>query len=299
MTLSFLRLLHVRFISVLNITPLGDKTHLNMGGTTMARHEAPSELTSSALMRQMRAGAQTILTLTVVLLGFSAGNVRANPAVFERTLKSTALVVSSSGSIGTAALIDAKRRWLLTNFHVVEKQKQVAVYFPVYRDGSLITDPNEYLKQKAKWGLIGDVISRDKKRDLAVIELKKLPRVVTSLPLAGRSAKPGETVHSIGNSGIGNGTLWRYSNGYVRQVYAAKFRSHGQDGSVIEAEATVVETQVPCNPGDSGGPVVNEKGELVGVSQSIFRDQQLVTYSIDVREVRAFLRTVRVTRSGR
>src|SRR5207248_2039928 len=54
----------------------------------------------------------------------------------------------------------------------------------------------------------------------------------------------------------------------------------------------VVETQAPINKGDSGGPVVNERGEVVGLNAKI-EDLQLVSVCIAHSEVQAFLGEVR------
>jgi serine protease Do len=244
---------------------------------------------------------QAILSVAVTTLALIAGQAQANPKVYERTLKSTAWVVSpitkDRTSYGTGTLIDAKRKWVLTNFHVVEGRKQAVVFFPAYRNADqVVSDPKYYVKQIERLGMPGEVIARDRKRDLALIELQKLPGNVPELPLAIRSAKPGESVHAIGSSGIQDGTLWRYSKGDVRQVYATKFKAKNSDGSLLEIDATVVETQVPTNQGDSGGPVVNDKSELVAVTQSNDLKQRLVSYSIDVREVREFVRSARTTK---
>jgi S1-C subfamily serine protease len=75
----------------------------------------------------------------------------------------------------------------------------------------------------------------------------------------------------------------------VRQVNPTKFKARTSDGGALEVEALVVETQVPTNPGDSGGPVVNERGELVAITQSNDTKQRLVSYHIDAGELRAFL----------
>ena len=50
-----------------------------------------------------------------------------------------------------------------------------------------------------------------------------------------------------------------------------------------------METQAPINSGDSGGPVLNSKGELVAIAQAIAPNARLVSYSVDISEVRTFL----------
>ena len=56
-------------------------------------------------------------------------------------------------------------------------------------------------------------------------------------------------------------------------------------------EAKVVETDSATNPGDSGGPLLNAKGELVGVTQGGAINAQLVSTFIDVSEVKSLLTT--------
>src|SRR5262249_5289669 len=155
-------------------------------------------------------------------------------------------------SYGTGFVADAKHKWVVTNYHVVEERKQAVVFFPTFRGDRAISDPEYYARNAEKLGIPGEVIARDKKRDLALIELPELPKGAVDLVLAIRSPKPGETVHAIGSSGLKDGVLWRYSKGEVRQVYPTKFKARTSDGGALEVEATVVETQVPTNQGDSG-----------------------------------------------
>ena len=53
----------------------------------------------------------------------------------------------------------------------------------------------------------------------------------------------------------------------------------------------MVETSSPTNLGDSGGPMVNDHGELVAVVQGFSRRDKAVSWNIDVREVRSLLET--------
>ncbi|WP_146575457.1 trypsin-like serine protease, partial [Botrimarina hoheduenensis] len=64
-------------------------------------------------------------------------------------------------------------------------------------------------------------------------------------------------------------------------------RMHYEDGQQVQAR--VLQTTSPINPGDSGGPIVNNNGELVGINSSGNTKARLVSYAIDIREVRAFL----------
>jgi S1-C subfamily serine protease len=216
--------------------------------------------------------------------------------VFERTLRSTALVLSpidkDKMSFGTGALVSVDKRLLVTNFHVVEKRSQVLVFFPVFRNGEAINDPLHYRRNADRLGIPGKVIHTDARQDLAVIQLEKLPEGVRALPLARQAPRPGETIHAVGNSGLKDGTLWRYSKGEVRQVYRHKGKTVNEAGLELEIDVRVVESQIPTNKGDSGGPVVNDRAELVAITQSIAANEQLITLGIEVGVVRQMLTSV-------
>jgi hypothetical protein len=133
------------------------------------------------------------------------------------------------------------------------------------------------------------VVARDSKRDLALLELERVPDRVQPLPLAPASAQPGQNVHTIGNPGS-SGALWIYTFGTVRQVYRKKFLTSAPGESPFEVEAYVLETQCPTNPGDSGGPIVNDQGQLVGITQGADTEARLVSFGIDIAEIKALIK---------
>jgi S1-C subfamily serine protease len=217
--------------------------------------------------------------------------------IYQKVLKSAVWVARTmqapDGRIGivsgSGSLIDVSGRHVLTNCHVVGEQSNVAVFFPQYDSNKkLIAVREHYTKQLLnKAGLEGKVVYRDKKRDLAVIQLPSLPPGVAAVPLARDSVGPGDSVHSIGNPGV-SGALWAYSPGSVKAVYPKKWDVLDHDG-VLHFEAQVVETTSPVNPGDSGGPLVNNNGELVAVTQGGVSSMGTISYFIDISEVRKVL----------
>jgi tetratricopeptide (TPR) repeat protein len=83
---------------------------------------------------------------------------------------------------------------------------------------------------------------------------------------------------------VGNpGPLWVYTPGQVRSVYRLSEGPH---------DLRVIESNGATNPGDSGGPVVNSLGQVVGVTMGYHTEARLVSYSVDVIEVQRLLASV-------
>ncbi|MFO0948075.1 MAG: tetratricopeptide repeat protein [Planctomycetota bacterium] len=206
--------------------------------------------------------------------------------IYQRTLHGTVWIrvpLKDGASLGTGCLVDKDKKLVITNHHVVSAGKGEAdIYFPVMKDGVLVTDPDYY---RRKVGAIkGKIIDSDSTVDLALIELEEVPESAVPLTLAPQSPVPGEEVHSVAGLPQGSSALWVFSTGAVRQVYR---RQESFKDQIIDA--MVVETQTPVNRGNSGGPVVNELGQLVAVVSFGRLDAKLVECFIDVSEVKTYL----------
>lgn len=245
----------------------------------------------------------------VLILGIIAANQPARGAeesgaqIYQRTLLSTAWIVVPVGEVrtedgirtrlstGTGTLIDSGRRLVLTNYHVVGEKDLARVYFPVFKKkGSPVVEREFYLKEGR--AVAGKVLTRDPRRDLAVIQLETVPEGVKPIKLCREGPGTGQRLYSIGNPGNSK-ALWVYTPGEVRTTHRDSFLTGGKDGiGRFTVEAEIVETTSPVNSGDSGGPVVNDKGELVAVVQGHLDDKQarLVSIFISVSEVHALLR---------
>ena len=228
----------------------------------------------------------TRFAVCVLAVASLADTVFADREIYNKTLNSTAWVLAKTGgetSSGTGVLVNAEKKLLITNFHVVGDARATVIFFPESKNGKPIVERSHYLNNVKKLGIRGRVLGVDRKRDLALVELDRLPENAVAIPLAKDTIGPGEDVQSIGNPGTTD-ALWVFTSGTVRSVYQKQFRT-----GAGEHDFMVVETQSPINSGDSGGPVVNNDGELVAISQAISPKARLVSYSVDVSEVNGFL----------
>jgi HEAT repeat protein len=210
--------------------------------------------------------------------------------IYEYVLKSVAFIFAQhtqGGAMGTGSLIDRENRLVLTNYHVVHGMVDFFVLFPVYdKDRKLIRNRNENLHAGANQ-VHGRVVAHDKTHDLALIQLDRLPDGVEALPFAKAEPSPGDEVHSVGNPGASD-SLWIYTHGAVRSVGRKQWMAGGGD-FVLTLDAKVVETDSPTNPGDSGGPCVNDRGELVGVTQGGSRTANAMSLFIERSEAEGFI----------
>jgi len=143
-----------------------------------------------------------------------------------------------SRSLGSGFVISAEG-YILTNAHVVESADEIAVK---------LTDKREF---KAK------VIGSDKRTDVALlkIEASGLPSVRLGDP---NKLKVGEWVVAIGSP-------FGFDNTVTAGIVSAKGRSLPQENYV-----PFIQTDVAVNPGNSGGPLFNLKGEVVGINSQIY-----------------------------
>jgi serine protease Do len=141
-------------------------------------------------------------------------------------------------SVGSGFILSSDG-YIITNAHVVDGADEVTVK---------LTDKREF---KAK------VIGADKRTDVALlkIEAKDLPKVTIGDP---DKLKVGEWVVAIGKP-------FGLENTMTAGIVSAKGRDLPQENLV-----PFIQTDAAVNPGNSGGPLFNLKGEVVGINSLIF-----------------------------
>jgi S1-C subfamily serine protease len=212
--------------------------------------------------------------------------------VHRHALKSVCWIVprrvDGMGS-GTGVLIDRENRLVVTSYHVRPGDLDYTVFFPIYdAENKLIHERDVYKKMATRDDVVkGRVLSYDKTRDLAMIQLDRVPDDAEAIPFAQEEPHLGEEVHSISNPGASD-TLWVFTRGRVRNTYKHRWRKVDEN---IDSDVRIVETDSFLNLGDSGGPLVNDRGELVGINQTgDFRVQGGLSYFILHTEIKTFLK---------
>ena len=175
------------------------------------------------------------------------------------------------GATGSVAVI-APDGYILTNAHVVDDAREVEVAFP---DGASYRAP---------------VVGTDPATDLAVV--RALGPTLTALELAAADTlRVGQLVIAIGDPLGLQSTV-------THGVVSALGRSlRARDGRVIE---NVIQTDAALNPGNSGGPLVDTHGRVVGINTAIIAGAQGIAFAIPAATARmvaaALMREGRVRR---
>jgi S1-C subfamily serine protease len=217
-----------------------------------------------------------------------------SPADVPAALRATVWVRPQSTS-GRAAgvLIDADRKLVLTSAAAVGSEPVVDIIAPKWDGGRIVPEWDAYadrlgLRLSGRC-VAGMVLARDPDRDLALVELDKVPDGLESLKLAIKEPQLGDPIASVGHP-TGIDMLWLYAAGTVRSVGNVSLNSDFGDK---HPKVRSLLLQLPHQGSASGGPVVNAAGEVVGILASREAARQELGYAATPAEIRPFLDGVR------
>ena len=179
---------------------------------------------------------------------------RVGPAVVNISVKKTDPSKRSSEEGAASGVIITPDGFVLTNSHVVEQMSEVRVG---------LTDGNVF---------VANVVGNDPATDLAIVRTS-----ATGLPTAelgdSNSLRVGQLVIAIGNPLGFQSTV---STGVISAL-GRTLRS--QSGRLIE---NVIQTDVPLNPGNSGGPLVDSRGRVIGINTAMIFMAQGISFAVPV-----------------
>ena len=165
--------------------------------------------------------------------------------IVQRTLPSVVRVSNARGS-GTGFVVGEDGR-IATSMHVVQDKRDVHV---TLADGRVFDDVR--------------VIDHDERHDLVVLKIPA--RELRPLRLTRRVLEPGEPVVAIGHP-LG------FDNTVSDGVVSAVRNTRGDDWVQISA---------PISPGSSGGPVLDDRGYVIGVATLLMLGGQNVNFAMPV-----------------
>ena len=167
---------------------------------------------------------------------------RVNPSVVAILVED-----QTGGALGTGFIIDTEGH-VVTNFHVVEGAQQIEVDFP------------------SGFKTRGQVLGTDADSDLAVIKMDTLPEQLIPVPLGDSDqVQVGQRVVAIGNPFGLSGTMTiGIVSGLGRTLQSVRTTESGAFSA-----PDIIQTDAAINRGNSGGPLLNLQGEVIGVNKAL------------------------------
>lgn len=175
-----------------------------------------------------------------------------NIAVYKRAISAVVNITSTQVAYdffyrpvpqqgqGSGFILD-KQGHILTNHHVVE--------------GAQLVEVTLSNKHKYKAAVVGD----DSNHDLALLQIQGAPDLQPATLAESSSLSVGQQVYAIGNPFGFSGTMTR---GIISAIRSIQMPSGNKIEDAIQTDASV-------NPGNSGGPLLNSHGEVIGITTLI------------------------------
>lgn len=185
-----------------------------------------------------------------MVFGASAAQAQTAQEIAKKAFRSTVLLVMEDAngqplSLGSGFFV--RDGEIASNLHVVEGAARGYA---------------KLVGEKTKYDIEG-ITAVDSERDLVVLKIAGGPSQSLSLGNS-EAVQVGEPVYAVGNPQGLEGT---FSQGILSSI-----REVGTD--------KLLQITAPISPGSSGGPVLNEKGEVIGVSVATFRGGQNLNFAI-------------------
>ena len=168
--------------------------------------------------------------------------------------------VPEKHAVGSGFVLDA-RGWILTNSHVLENASAAKVRLA---DGSSVS---------------AAVVGRDELTDIALLKLD----AAASVPLAPVFLGDSDALQ-VGDWVVAIGNPFGLSQSVSHGIVSAKERSLG-----LAPFDDFLQTDVSMNPGNSGGPLFNVQGEVVGITTARVSEGQGVGFAVPVNLVKELL----------
>jgi S1-C subfamily serine protease len=191
-------------------------------------------------------------------------------ALFREVAPSVVLIRTKDES-GTGSLL--KDNVILTSLHVVDHNREVTIIFKP-ADPNGFPTPNEVVA--------GDVKKIDIQRDLALVRPRSVPNR-RPLEISPGDIEVGADVHAIGHP---LGRDWTYTKGIVSSIRPDFEWTYGQGDT---HRGTIIQTQTPIYPGNSGGPLLSDDGKIVGVNAFVTKGADGLNFAVAAKEIRYFL----------
>lgn len=214
----------------------------------------PSEESIATVAKAVSPSVVSILTTTERPARFYS-------QAYEQQGAGTGMIVSSDG-------------YIMTNKHVIDDADTVTVVLP---NGKTYDNVQ--------------VLGTDPLNDVAFLKIKNVSNLPAITFGDSKTVRIGQTVVAIGNA------LGQYQNSVTSGIISGTGRpviasSDGTAYGATESLTDLLQTDAAINSGNSGGPLLNLKGQVIGINTAIAEDAQSIGFAIPISATKGLLKHV-------
>lgn len=193
--------------------------------------------------------------------------------IYKQLLPLTCAVRAGS-KLGSGVVV--KKGFVLTNYHVISGEKTVQIAFKP-KNGS---NPEKNSFLTAKISKVSPV------KDLALLEVLDEDFKKNSKPISFSKINKAEVGDDIFTIGHPQGELFTFDSGIISQV---RNNYSWQTNDFNHRADYIVQTKNSISMGNSGGPIVNDNLELVGITTFSNTKGQNLNFAISVHDITSFI----------
>lgn len=178
---------------------------------------------------------------------------------------------STSTAAGTGMIV-TKDGYVLTNKHVIEGANSIQI---VLDDGTTYTDIA--------------IVGQDPSNDVAFLKIKNADNLPTVELGDSKTITAGQQVIAIGNA------LGQFQNTITSGIISGTGRAitaTSSDYSSSESLTDLIQTDAAINAGNSGGPLVNAAGQVIGINTATSTEADGIGFAIPISSVKGMLKNI-------
>lgn len=181
-----------------------------------------------------------------------------SPAQIAERATPSVVSIRSADSMGSGFVVRGDG-WIATNLHVIAGATDLVVFTADGREFDVI-----------------EILALDPQRDLALVRIDEtgLPELVVG---DSEAVRPGDAVVAIGHP---LGLEDTVSNGLISAVRE------------VDPTLTLLQISAPIAPGSSGGPLIDDKGSVIGIATAISREGQNLNFGVPTRYLKDLMDNV-------
>lgn len=239
-------------------------------GGAWAANALFSDTTTSSVVEQLsESDGNTIVTADEEAIASVAQAVGPSVVSIVTTTRAQSVFGAYDGQGAGTGVIVSQDGYIMTNNHVIDGARSVSV---VMSDGSSYDDV--------------EVVGSDPLNDIAFLKIVDASGLTAATLGDSGSVRIGQRVVAIGNA------LGQFQNTVTSGIVSGTGRpivAGSGDGRQTETLTDLIQTDAAINSGNSGGPLVNTAGQVIGINTAVATDANGIGFAIPINATKGIL----------